>query len=738
MSGSFFASPVFMIMMKINVSLIHQGDTGMNGNTKDHRRPKTPNRLIREKSPYLLQHAFNPVEWHAWEDAAFEEARRQDKPLFVSIGYSTCHWCHVMEKESFEDPAVARLMNEAFVCVKVDREERPDLDHVYMSLCQMMTGRGGWPLTIIMTPEKKPFYAATYIPKIGRWGLTGMMELIPMIQFAWQTRRQALLSSSEKVIDALRRGEPDRPGGELDPAVLDQARAELARRYDADYGGFSDAPKFPMPHTLFFLLRHWRRSENPETLQMIENTLQKIRLGGVYDHIGFGIHRYSTDRHWLVPHFEKMLYDQALFALANLEAFQATGKTFYAETAREVFAYVRRELTAPEGGFYSAQDADSEGVEGKFYVWTAEQIREILDQNEADFALRLFNIQEYGNFQEEATGRKTGANIPYLKKPKEDLAGEFNTTLAVLDERMQAARKRLFEARETRVRPYKDDKILTDWNGLMIAAFARGAQVLGDDELGRTAERAACFILERLRSRDGRLLHRYREGESKISAHLDDYAFFIWGLLELYEAAFDPDFLEIALSLNDVLLKFFWDDAAGGFFFTSSDGEQLIIRKKEIYDGALPSGNAVAMHNLLRLARFCARADLEEKASKIVSAFSEQIQKVPSGYTHFLTALDFGFGPAFEVVITGPSGRRDIVDMLAALRRSFIPNRVTLFRPADQKFPGIDRVSGFTGKHDMIDGKATAYVCVGHFCKLPTTDVGEMLDLLKPGGQDPR
>jgi uncharacterized protein YyaL (SSP411 family) len=426
-----------------------------------------------------------------------------------------------------------------------------------------------------------------------------------------------------------------------------------------------------------------------------------------------------------------MLYDQAMMAIAYLEAYQATGKESYAMTAREIFDYVLRDMTSPEGGFYSAEDADSEGIEGKFYVWEEAEIRNILEKEEADLAIRFFNIKKDGNFKDESTGQKTGKNILHLKKPLPEIASELNLPLGVIERHIESARQKLFEVRKKRIHPHKDDKILTDWNGLMIAAFARSAHVLEEQQYADVAENAVRFVLDTLRNPDGRLLHRYREGEAGITAHLDDYAFLIWGLIELYEATFQVRYIQIALELSEHMLKHFWDNRSGGFFFTPDDGEKLIVRKKELYDGALPSGNSVAMSDLLRLARFTGESNLDEKASVIDNAFSELVKQFPSGYTQFLTAVDFGIGPSFEIVITGPSGGRDTTEMLAALRKTFVPNRVLLFRPTDQDPPDIDNVAKFIKKHEPIDGKATAYVCQDHFCKIPTTDVDEMLKMLE-------
>lgn len=692
---------------------------------------KRPNALIAEKSPYLLQHAYNPVCWYPWSNEAFELAKTEDKPIFLSIGYSTCHWCHVMEKESFEDDQVAKLMNDAFVSIKVDREERPDLDHVYMTVCQMLTRSGGWPLTIIMTPEKKPFFAGTYIPKTSRFGRTGMTELIPRIQEIWTTRRNEVSESADQILNALRSMEKETVGRDLDIGVLDRAYQELSQRYDEDFGGFSDAPKFPSPHNILFMLRYWKRSGNQKALEMVEKTLQKMRHGGIYDQIGSGFHRYSTDKEWRVPHFEKMLYDQAMLVLAYLETYQSTGREIYAATAREVLTYVSRDMSHSEGGFYSAEDADSEGVEGKFYVWTEAEIREILNKETADLVVKVFNVDSSGNFREEASGKKTGANILHLAGPFSQIAAELNLTVPRLERRIHAAKEKLFEVREKRVHPHKDDKILTDWNGLMIAAFARAARVLAETQYFEAAKGAASFILNRLRNAEGRLLHRFRDGEAKITAHLDDYAFMVWGLIELYEAGFQVQHLKTALALNTDMLTHYWDENTGGLFFTPADGEKLIVRKKELYDGAVPSGNSVAMQNLLRLSSLTGDTALSEMAAKIGRAFSAQIKQLPSGYTQFLVAVDFALGPAYEVVIAGRPGAKDTAKMIQALDNRFMPNRVTLLRPTDQESPDIVAISPFTKPHVSMDRKATAYVCTGNACKAPTTDIAEMLSLLE-------
>ncbi len=691
------------------------------------------NRLALEKSPYLLQHAHNPVDWYPWGPEAFERAREEDKPIFLSIGYSTCHWCHVMERESFEDPEVAQLLNDTFICIKVDREERPDIDNLYMRVCVEMTGRGGWPLTIFMTPDKKPFYAGTYIPKYSRYGRIGLMDLIPRIKELWRTRRQDILQSAEKITAYLQDQEREGGGGSLGEEHLHKAYEQIAQRFDLQYGGFGRAPKFPTPHNLLFLLRYWKRTKRSFALSMVEKTLQAMRLGGIYDHIGFGFHRYSTDPFWLVPHFEKMLYDQAMLAMAYIEAYQVTQREIYAQTAQEIFEYVLRDMTSPLGGFFSAEDADSEGEEGKFYLWTEEEIRQALDPETAEVVIHLFNVEKEGNFREEATGQKTGRNILHLKKPLLEIAKEMALSVEELQNRLEHARRQLFMVREKRVHPLKDDKVLTDWNGLMIAALAKGAQVLGERRYAQVAQSAVDFLLKNLRDSQGRLLHRYREGEAGILANVEDYAFLIWGLLELYEATFEVSYLQFAFDLNEELIAHFWDEEGGGFWFTPDDGEKLPVRQKEIHDGAIPSGNSVAMLNLLRLGRISGNRDLEEKAWRISKAFAQKVSQVPSAYTQLMVALDFALGPAYEVVIAGRTEADATRELLQALRKPFLPNKVLLFRPTELSDPPILKIAPFLRDYLDREGQPTAYVCQNYTCQLPTTDPARALELLGMG-----
>ena len=691
---------------------------------------KHTNRLIAEKSPYLLQHAHDPVDWYPWVPEAFEKACKENKPIFLSIGYSTCHWCHVMERESFGDLEVAKLMNEVFVSIKVDREERPDIDSIYMATCQMLTGGGGWPLTIIMTPDKKPFFAGSYFPKESRFGRVGMLELISSIKDIWTTRRNEVLNSADRITTTLKQVSKISPGEGLDESALKIAYEQLAEAFDEQHGGFSSAPKFPTPHNLLFLLRYWKRTGNEKALEMVEKTLQAMRRGGIYDHVGFGFHRYSTDSQWLLPHFEKMLYDQAMLAMAYTEAYQATGKEEYGKTAREIFAYVLRDMTAPEGGFYSAEDAESEGEEGKFYLWTQEEIHRVLEREEADLIAKVFNIEKEGNLRDAITGQKTGTNILHLKKSLKELASDLKISEEDLQNRLEAARRKFFTTRERRIRPHKDDKILTNWNGLMIAAFAKGAQVFNEPKYSEAATRAVDFIVKNMRRSDGRLSHRYRDGQASIPAYVDDYAFLIWGLIELYETSFEVNYLRTAFELNRDLLKHFWDYKDGGFYFTGEDAESPLTRRKEIYDGAIPSGNSVAMLDLLRLSRMTADSELEDKAAKIGRAFSKNVKQLPSAHTQFMVAVDFGVGPSHEVVIVGDPQAKDTGATLKAIRKHFIPNKVLLLRPSEQESPDIVRLAEFTKHLSSINGRATVYVCLNYTCKLPTTDINKMLKLL--------
>jgi len=682
------------------------------------------NRLINEKSPYLLQHARNPVNWYPWGEEVFQKAKEEDKPVFLSIGYATCHWCHVMAHESFEDEEVARILNKNYIAIKVDREERPDIDKIYMSVCQALTGRGGWPLTILMTPEGKPFFAGTYFPKTARMGMPGLIDILNQIAAMWEKDRARILKTGQEITNAIQPGsDPDSPAHVVSVDTLKKGYSQLASRFDPKWGGFGTAPKFPTPHQLTFLLRWHRRSADPQPLKMVEKSLDAMRHGGIYDQIGSGFHRYSVDEQWLVPHFEKMLYDQAMLAMAYIEVYQATGKARFGKVAREIFAYVLRDMTAPEGGFYCAEDADSEGREGQFYVWTPEEIKGHLGDVPGDLFCRFYDITEKGNFEE-------GKSIPHMPLTLEAFAQKEGIDPAKLDTALKDARARLFDIRKKRVHPLKDDKILTSWNGLMIAALAKGYQALGDEPYVDAARKAADFILKNLRTSDGRLLRRYRNGEAAYPGYLDDYAFMVWGLIELYEATFEVTYLEAAIALNREMIDIFWDKKGGGLYFTGKGNEALITKSKEIYDGALPSGNSVAALNFLRLARMTGRIDLEKKAEQLTATFSREVTAQPIGYTQLLSALEFMLGPAQEIVIAGNLSLDSTRDMVRVVHAGFLPNKVLLLHQNGPDGKRLEALSPFTKEMRPINQKSTVYVCEQYACKAPVTDAGKLERLL--------
>jgi uncharacterized protein YyaL (SSP411 family) len=688
------------------------------------------NRLVQESSPYLLQHADNPVDWYPWGEEAFAKAKQEDKPVFLSIGYATCHWCHVMAHESFEDEDVATMMNRAFVNIKVDREERPDIDKTYMLVCQMLSGSGGWPLNVLLTPDKKPFYAATYIPKQGRQGRPGMRELVPWISQLWKNERQKVLKSTDNIQQAFQKSNDFTSGDLLGQPTLDEAYQKFSKQFDAQHGGFGSAPKFPAAHNLMFLLRYHQQHTDHDALDMVEETLIQMRRGGIFDHVGLGFHRYSTDREWLLPHFEKMLYDQAMLLMVYTEGWQCTEHPLFEQTAREIISYLLRKMQHPEGGFYSAEDADSEGEEGKFYVWTPSEIRDTLSTAEAELAIEVFNITEEGNFKDESTGRRTGKSIPHLQKSIQDLAEERDMGEAQLRAALESIRKKLLDKRQERVAPLLDDKILTDWNGLVIAALAKAGRALDEEKYIRQAEQCYQFIADHLRPESDELYHRFREGEVGIEAHADDYAFLIWGLIELYETTFKSSYLEQAVHLNQQFIDRFWDDDQGGFYFTAESGEELLGRKKEIYDGALPSSNSVAMANLLRLGRMTGNTAWEEMADQISQLFSTEIKQAPTGFGAALQGVSFATGSTSEIIISGEQDASATQQMTKRIAQQFLPASITVLNP-----PGDDQIRQlvpYLSDFEMQDGKSTAYVCQNYSCELPTHDPEQMLELIQP------
>jgi len=674
--------------------------------------PKYTNRLILEDSPYLLQHAHNPVDWYPWGEEAFARARREHRPILLSVGYSTCHWCHVMEEESFDDEEVAAELNRHYVAIKVDRERRPDVDAIYMAAVQMMAGNGGWPMTVWLTPDREPFYGGTYFPaRDGDRGVRfGFLTLLRRVYEIYAENPDRAAAAAADLAGRVRQQMASASGDRVPgPDVLRRAVAELAPTFDAAHGGFGGAPRFPRPLELQFLLRYHRRADDPASLRMVVRTLEAMAAGGIYDHVGGGFHRYATDVRWRVPHFEKMLYDNALLTLAYLEAYQVTGREEFGRVVRETLAYVARDLSAPEGGFYSASDADSEGVEGKFFTWTADQVRAALPAEQATLALAYYDVH------------RDGANILHVPRPLAAVAAELSIDPASAPRMLQDARSALDIARRRRVPPHTDQKVLTAWNGLMLSAFARAGQVLADGALVDRATRAADFLLVHLRRGD-RLVRSSLDGRASGDAYLEDYAFVMAGLLDLYEASFDPRWLRESLALQAVLDRHYWDDAGGGYFRTADDGERLLAREKPSTDGAEPSGNSIALLNLLRLAEFTTDDRLRARAEAGLRAFEPTIIAAPSSVAGMLAAVDFASDTPKEIVIVTPDGASGAQALLAILHRSFVPNRILAVVDEQATHGELTRTVPLVEGKLALRRQATAYVCERRVCDLPTTD----------------
>ncbi|HEV2799227.1 MAG TPA: thioredoxin domain-containing protein [Pyrinomonadaceae bacterium] len=677
---------------------------------------KHTNRLQNETSPYLLQHAHNPVDWYPWGEEALGRARAENKPILLSIGYSACHWCHVMERESFENEEIARLMNEHFVNIKVDREERPDLDQIYMNAVQLMLGHGGWPLTVFLTPDLVPFYGGTYFPPEDRYRLPGFPRVLAGVADAYHSRPEEIAETTTSFLNELRRMnvayESDEP---LNTEVLDAAASALARSYDKRHGGFGGAPKFPASMNLEFLLRAHARTGDAEALQMVTHTCRKMAEGGLYDQLGGGFHRYSTDAHWLVPHFEKMLYDNALLSRLYLHAFQATGDDFFRRIAVETFDYVIREMTDAGGAFYSTQDADSEGVEGKFFVWTVEELEELLGAEDGRLVAAYYGATAEGNFEEK--------NILNVPRTAHEVAAELNVTVERLLETVERSRPRLFAAREERIKPGRDEKAIAAWNGLMLTSFAEASSVLERADYRRIAERNAEFILTTLR-REGALLHVYKDGQAKHHGYLDDYACVAAGLLALYEATGTVRWLGECLSLTEQMCEEFWDEAEGGFFYTSTKGEQLIVRNKDFMDNATPAGNSVAAELLLRLALLTENQEYARRAVTIFRLLRNQMVRYPTAFGYLLGALDFHLSTPKEIVIVGQPGADDSQALLREVWRRYLPNKVVA-QTAERDEEALSLVP-LVRERPALGGRATAYVCENYSCLQPVTTPAEL------------
>ena len=680
-----------------------------------------PNNLAGETSPYLLQHKDNPVDWYPWGPEALGRARSEDKPILLSIGYSACHWCHVMAHESFENPDIARLMNELFVNIKVDREERPDLDAIYMDAVQAMTGHGGWPMTVFLTPDGAPFFGGTYFPAQEGRGMTSFPRVLTSVARAYRERRDDIGKSARELSDFLSAGQALPPSpNEPNIAVLDEASRNLLRDFDRVNGGTLGAPKFPQPMNIEFLLKQWKRTGDPALLELAELTLQKMARGGIYDQVGGGFHRYSVDDVWLVPHFEKMLYDNALLARVYLAAYQATGNPFYSRIAQETLDYVTREMTSPEGGFYSAQDADSEGVEGKFYVWAPGEIIRLLGEEDATLFNQLFDVTEGGNFEEH--------NILHLDLPLEAFAEQHDLTPESLEARVTGWRAKLYAARESRVHPGTDDKVLMGWNGLMLRAFAEAAALLDNAQYLQVATRNAELVLEKMSYEaegERRWYRTYKDGRAHIDAFAEDYAAYANGLISLYEADFNPRWLRYARAMIDLLTRHFWDEQHGGFFSTSDYHETLVARPKDLYDNAVPSANSEAAEALLRLYLLTANPDYEQYAVGIIQPLLPALGRAPAAFGRMLSVLDFYLGGPAEVALAGRFDREDMRAMLKAVRAPYAPNKVVAaYEPGHEDIASdIPLLEGRTSVRD----KATAYVCRNYICQAPTTDPSEVV-----------
>jgi uncharacterized protein YyaL (SSP411 family) len=674
------------------------------------------NRLAGETSPYLLQHAHNPVDWYPWGPEAFAKAKAEDRPIFLSVGYSACHWCHVMERESFENEQTAALMNDHFINIKVDREERPDVDQIYMNAVQAMTGHGGWPMSVFLTPDLKPFYGGTYYPPTDGRGMPGFPRVLQSVAQAWDERRAEIVASAGEMTEQLQRiGRVPSSDGDLNAALLDNAVRRLSRAFDPTHGGFGDAPKFPHTMDLKVLLRQYARTGDAHALHMVRQTLDKMARGGIYDQLGGGFARYSTDARWLVPHFEKMLYDNALLAQVYLEAYQATGEPEYARVAREILDYVLGRMTSPEGGFYSTEDADSEGVEGKYYVWSLAEIQEILGADRAKTFAYVYDVTEHGNWEH--------ANILNLPKPIEQAAKLLGREVEPLRAELAESRGKLLEVRDRRVPPAKDTKVLTSWNGLMLAPMADGARTLGDARYLDAAQRAAGFLLDTMRTPEGRLLHSYKDKQAKFNGYLDDYACLIDGLTRLFEASGEPRWIIAAMDLSRVMIEEFADGEHGGFFYTGKSHETLISRQKDTYDNATPSGNAMAATALLRLAALTGRDDLADVGRKTLQAVHLLLDQAPTAAGQSLVALDFLLAPPQEIAVIGGADRAETDAVLHAIGQKFLPHTVLAPAPTGTVSAELAEIVPLLADRPARDGRATVYICENFACQQPVLGV---------------
>ena len=685
--------------------------------------PEFTNRLIHETSPYLQQHAHNPVDWYPWGEEALDKARAENRPIMLSIGYSACHWCHVMEHESFENPQIAGVMNEHFINIKVDREERPDLDDIYMNAVTTMTGSGGWPMTVFLTPELKPFYGGTYFPPDDRHGRPGFPRILMAVSQFYKDRRADAEEQGNKLQERLAEfAQFTSTVDTINTPLLDEAQDEIEGNFDRVNGGFGTQPKFPGSMSLAFCLREHVRTGKQTLLDVVTTSLRKMGHGGIYDQLGGGFHRYSVDAEWLIPHFEKMLYDNALLMRTYIEAYQFNKNPMFHRIIEETAQYIIREMLQPGGGFYATQDADSEDEEGKFFAWSPEEIHEVLGEEDGKLFCRYYGVDEGGNFEH-------GKSVLHVNVAIDPLAAHLNVDSNHFRKVLTEGRGKLFALREQRVKPDRDDKILTDWNALMIGSMAQAYMVLGNRAYLRAAEGSMRFILDTL-CKDGRLLHVYKDGIAKLNGYLDDYAFTIGALIDLYEATFEPSWLETALSLNDTMNDQFWDDKDGAYFFTSADHEQLIVRSKNPYDNAVPSGNSVAVHNLLRLSAYTGRSDLRDKAERTLIVFHDMIKASPGGFGQLLCGLAWLQHGGQEIAVIGSPDDENTVAMLSVIRQHFRPYMVVaLYDPISATQAPADLIP-LLADRPQVDGKPTVYVCRNFVCQRPVTTVEELEEAL--------
>ena len=678
------------------------------------------NRLIKESSPYLLQHAHNPVDWYPWGTEAFEKARRENKPVLLSVGYSACHWCHVMEAESFENKEIAALMNQLFVNIKVDREERPDLDEIYMNTVQMLTGRGGWPMTVFLTPEEKPFYGGTYFPPEDRYGVPGFPKVLKAAAQAYRERPQDIEKSVGQILDGLNRlaslRESQRP---FSPDIIAHSVEQLSQAYDHEHGGLGQAPKFPSAGVMELFLRHYLESKSARYLEMATTTLSKMAEGGICDHLGAGFHRYSVDEKWLVPHFEKMLYDNAQLTRIYAQAFCVTQEPLFKAVVEETLGYLLREMPGPEGGFYSTQDADSEGEEGKFFVWSHDEVLRILGEEAGEIFCRIYDVSDLGNFE--------GKNIIHPILTVEQAAKFFRKDIDEIRSLLAEARARLFQEREKRVKPFRDEKILASWNGLMLSGLAEASKISDNPRCLEAATRSVEFIFTRM-VREGFLLHSYKDGEGKIHGFLDDYAFVAAGLLDLYEATLDRPLLDRSMELAATMLREFWDDIDGGFFFTGKSQEKLISRTKPAFDSSVPSGNSIAAQLLLRLYHYTGEEDYLKRAEKLLRLYYDAMEQQPFGFTHMLCAMDFYLQKPKEIVLVGKKEEPSTRDLLKKIHALYLPNKtLQVVEPG----ASLKAISPLLEGKTQRDGKPTVYVCHNFTCSQPVTEWEELKGLLE-------